>query len=65
MENEIKVVKRINLDQRYEDKDGKEHCSVNYYLDINGQYVAIRPCFSKGYVQLDMVANVVKNGSKK
>lgn len=61
---DLRVIKRVNLNEKYEDKQGKSHCSVDYYLSINNQWVAIRPAFSKGYTQLDMVALVVKNGSK-
>lgn len=64
MESNLKVVKVINLDKKYLDSAGKEHTSVNYYLVINNCYVAIRPSFSKGYTQLDTIAEIVKNGSK-
>lgn len=60
---ELEIVKIINLDKKYEDKKGKQHACVNYYLVIGNTYVAIRPAFSKGYTQLDLVARVVKNGS--
>lgn len=60
----LEVVKIVNLDRKYEDKNGKTHASVNYYLVIENTYVAIRPAFSKGYTQLDLIARVVKNGSK-
>lgn len=59
-----KVVKRIDYNNIYKDKKGKERPSIDYYLVINGNYVAIRPCFAKGYVALDLVSEVVKNGSK-
>lgn len=65
MNENIKVVKIVNLDKTYEDEKGKTHASVNYYLVINDTYVAIRPSFSKGYTQLDLVATVVKNGKSK
>lgn len=59
---DLKVEKVVNLDRKYKDKEGKEHTSVNYYLMINNSRVAIRPCFSKGYVQLDLVCETIING---
>lgn len=66
MEANIKVVKVVNKDKVYKDKNGKEHTATNYYnvITINGNstWVAIRPSFSKGYNALDMVAEIVLNG---
>lgn len=60
----LKVVKVINLDKVYTDKDGKQHTSVNYYL-VNGEcWIPIRPSFAKGYGQLDVLADVVRQGGK-
>lgn len=61
MEN-LRIVKRVNKDKVYVDEKGKERCSVNYYLVVNGNYIAIRPSFHKGYYMLDTIAEVVKNG---
>lgn len=62
---DIKVVKIVNKGKTYIDEKGKERTNVNYYLVINNCYVAIRPSFSKGYAQLDTIAEVVINGSEK
>lgn len=62
--NEIKLVKVVNKGKTYLDKNGKERTDVNYYVVFNGVYIAIKPCFSKGYSQLDMFAEKVINGSK-
>lgn len=59
---EIKIVKVIHLDEKYKDVSGREHTQTNYYVVINGQYVAIRPSFKDGYSRLDLVADVVRNG---
>lgn len=59
---ELKVVKVINLDEKYTDKKGKEHVKTNYYLVVNGNYIAVRPSFKDGYAKLDLVAEVVRNG---
>lgn len=60
--NDLKVVKIVNLDKKYKDASGKERTSVNYYLVINGNFVAIRPAFAKGYTQLDTICETIKNG---
>lgn len=62
---DVKVVKIVNKGKTYIDEKGKERTSVNYYLVINNCYVAIRPSFSKGYTQLDTIAEVIVNGSEK
>lgn len=59
---ELRVVKVINEGSVYTDNKGKEHVRTNYYLVINGQYLAFRPSFSDGYGKLDLIAEVVKNG---
>ena len=59
---ELKVVKVINESEKYTDKKGKEHVRTNYYLVVNGNYIAIRPSFAEGYAKLDLIAIVVKNG---
>lgn len=64
MEN-LSIVKVVNKDKVYTDQKGKEHCSVNYYLVCGKTYIAIRPSFSKGYAQLDLLSNVIVNGSEK
>ena len=57
----MKVIKIVDTTKKYTDAKGKEHCSVNYYIQLdNKQYVAIRPSFSKGYQYLDAVAEVIK-----
>lgn len=59
----MKVVKVVNLDKKYQARNGKEYTQVNYYLVLdNGNYVGIRPSFSKGYTALDSIAEMVKNG---
>lgn len=60
---ELKLVKVVS-DDTYTDKKGYEHKKINYYLVVNGQYIAIRPSFHEGYGKLDLVANVVKHGNK-
>lgn len=62
MEQNLKVVKRVNKAKTYVDEKGKERLSVNYYLVVNGNYIAIRPSFHKGYYQLDTIAETVING---
>ena len=60
----MKLVKLINKDKKYIDKNGKQHISVNYYLVLdNNKWVAIRPSFKQGYAFLDAVSEVVKNGN--
>lgn len=61
MEN-LKVVKIVNKDKFYTDGKGKERTSVNYYLVCNDNYIAFRPSFSKGYYQLDTIAERIVNG---
>lgn len=60
----IEVVKVVNSGVKYTDKKGKEHTQINYYLVVNNQYIAFRPAFKEGYGKLDLIARVVKNGSK-
>lgn len=52
----MELVKIVYKSKKYKDKKGKEHCQVNYYLNVNGNYICIKPCFTKGYTQLDLVA---------
>lgn len=59
---EIKVVKVIREGETYTDKNGKEHTLTNYYVVVNGNYIAIRPSFKDGYNRLDLIAEVVRNG---
>ena len=65
MDEKLKVVKVINTEKKYVDNNGKERVSCNYYLVVNGNYVAIRPSFAKGYISLDTIAEVIKNGKSK
>lgn len=59
----MKLVKIINKDKKYSDKKGNMHVSTNYYLVLdNNKWVAIRPSFKNGYLFLDAVCEVVKNG---
>ena len=59
----MKVVKRVDKQRKYEDKKGKERCSVNYYIvSDNDVWIPVRPVFSKSYTQLDMIAETVING---
>lgn len=61
----VTILKIVNKDKVYTSKNGKDYCNVNYYVKLsNNTLVAIRPCFSKGYIQLDSVADCVINGSK-
>lgn len=60
----MKIIKRVNLNEKYKAKNGKEYTQVNYYIELdNGSWVAIRPIFSEGYDKLDAVAQRVVNGS--
>ena len=59
---ELEVVKVINESEKYTDKKGKEHVQTNYYVVVNGNFIAIRPSFKEGYSKLDLVAKVVRNG---
>ena len=61
---ELKLVKILNKGKKYLDKNGRERTEVNYYLVANGVYIAVKPCFSKGYVQFDMLSELIVNGSK-
>lgn len=61
MEN-LKIVKVIDHNKVYKDKNNKEHVSVNYYLVHGSCWIAIRPSFSKGYSQLDVICETVHNG---
>ena len=62
----MKLVKIINSDKKYTDKNGKTHVSVNYYVVLdNNKWVAIRPSFKQGYSFLDAVSEVIKNGNNK
>lgn len=58
----LNLVKIVDKDKTYTDKNGKQHCSVNYYVVVDQTYIAVRPCFSKGYTQLDMVCETRING---
>lgn len=60
----LEIVKVVNSGVKYKSKKGKEYTQVNYYIVVNGNYIAIRPAFALGYKQLDLLARVVKNGSK-
>ena len=57
----MEIIKVVNNEKKYVSaKDKKEYPSVNFYLVLdNGQWVAIRPSFSKGYTMLDCVAKKV------
>ena len=58
---QIEVVKVINVGDTYTAKNGKKYTNINYYLVVNGTWVAIRPSFSGGYKTLDVISRVVKN----
>lgn len=59
---DMKVVKIVNKDKKYEAKNGKFYTSCNYYLVVNGNYICIRPSFAKDYGKLDLFAEKVVNG---
>lgn len=58
----LEIVKVLDYTKKYKDSKGKEHISVNYYVVSGNAWVAIRPSFAKGYIQLDCLARVIKNG---
>ena len=61
----MKVIKIVNKNQTYTDKNGKEYTSINYYLELdNKQWVPFRPSFSKGYMLLDAVCETIVNEKK-
>lgn len=61
----MKVIKVVNKDKTYLDKAGKSHTATNYYLELdNGSWIPFRPSFSKGYVLLDAVCQVIVNEKK-
>ena len=64
MEKELEVIKIVQKGKTYTDSKGKERTRVNYYLSYNGNLIAIRPCFAKGYIQIDTFAKLVVNGIK-
>jgi len=59
---EFEVLKIVNKDKKYKADNGKEYCSVNYYIRANGNLICIRPSFSKDYSKLDMLAKTIING---
>lgn len=58
----MNLIKIVDKSKKYTDKKGVERCSVNYYIVTGDTYIPIKPCFGKGYVQLDMICEVRKNG---
>lgn len=60
--NDIKIIKVVNKSKTYQDKNGKSHPQVNYYIVVNNSWIAFRPSFSKGYTQLDLVCETRVNG---
>lgn len=60
--NDVRIMKLVNKKKTYLDKKGKEHSQVNYYIVVNNTWIAFRPSFSKGYTQLDLVAETRVNG---
>ena len=59
---DLEVLKIINKNQKYEAKNGKEYCRVNYYIRVNGNLICIRPAFSKDYSKLDLICKSIVNG---
>ncbi len=58
----MEIIKIINKSNKYVAKNGKEYTQTNYYVKLeNGEYVAIKPSFAKGYTQLDTIAKVIYN----
>ena len=63
---ELELLKIVNKDKKYKsESNGKEYCTVNYYIRVNGNLITIRPAFSKDYVKLDMIAKCIVNGKSK
>lgn len=58
---QIEIVKVVNVGDTYTAKNGKQYTNINYYLVVNGTWVAIRPSFSGGYKTLDVIARKVTN----
>lgn len=53
---EIKTfIAKIVSDKTYVDKNNVERKWVNYYVVINGKWLAIRPSFAEGYNSLDTI----------
>ena len=53
----VKVVKSST----YVGKNGKEYRNINYYISLdNGKWIPIKPSFPRGYSELDVVAEVIK-----
>jgi hypothetical protein len=61
MEN-LELVRVINKDQKYKDKNGVERVNENFYVVFNGSYIAIKPCFKEGYSKLSLISNTIING---
>lgn len=56
---ELRIVKKVHKNEKYVAKNGKEYTNVNYYLVIGNSWLAFKPSFSKGYILLDSVAEVL------
>lgn len=41
----------------YVDKENKTKTGVNYYLVVNGNWIAIKPSFTSDYKKLQMVSS--------
>lgn len=57
----VKIVKLVDTKNKYKDKSGKEHSSVNYYIVFNNTWIAFRPSFAKGYTQCDTICEQIVN----
>lgn len=58
----MKVIKRIDKTKTYKDRNGKEHPSINYYLELdNRKWIAIRPSFYQDCKLLDVVCETITN----
>lgn len=59
MADNLRIVKIVHKNDKYTAKNGKEYTNTNYYLVIGNSWCAFKPAFSKGYILLDSVAEVV------
>lgn len=55
----MKVIKEVNKNKTYVDKNGKVRFTTYYYLECDGgKRIYIKPVFDNAYAQLNFVADL-------
>ena len=61
----MKLVKIIDTERKFKDKNGNEHVSTQYKIILeNGNAIFIKPVFANDYRALDIVSEVFYRSPK-